>query len=440
MIITFTIENWMSFKDEVSFSMVASREKQHGHRIPRVKKFPVRILPVTALYGGNASGKSNFFKALEFAKNLVVEGTKPDEMIPVEPFLLDDDCLEKPSRFKFELLINELIYEFSFSVTRDAVVEEKLVEINSTKEKILYSRKGKKYKINVSEKGKRKDFLKYVSEGTDNKQLFLTNSISQNVDKFRLVYNWFRDILTLVGPSTKVGSHYSTNEYISDLMGSMLERLDTGISTLAVEEIKIDQLGRSDVENRRLFKYLENNSDSIIFSKLGCTLNIEGEEAYLTTKRRVALHKKANGTTIKFEIDKESDGSQRVIDLLPMFMQISPSDFNKVYIIDEIDRSLHTLLTRQLLEFYLDNCSEKSRSQLLFTTHDVLLMDQDLLRRDEMWVAERDNEGSSDIVSLGEYKDIRNDKDIRKSYLQGRFGGVPRILLNSSIINQQETD
>ena len=100
--------------------------------------------------------------------------------------------------------------------------------------------------------------------------------------------------------------------------------------------------------------------------------------------------------------------------------------------IDEVDRSLHTLLTRRLLQAYLASCSADSRTQLLLTTHDVLLMDQQLLRRDEMWVAERKLNGVSILVSFSDYKDVRYDKDIRKSYLQGRLGGIPRILLGGN--------
>lgn len=90
-------------------------------------------------------------------------------------------------------------------------------------------------------------------------------------------------------------------------------------------------------------------------------------------------------------------------------------------------RSLHPLLIKRLLERYLAGCSSQSRSQLLFTTHNVLLMDQDLLRRDEMWIAERSDQGDSSLLSFSEYKDVRYDKDIRKSYLQGRLGGIPRL-------------
>ena len=111
-----------------------------------------------------------------------------------------------------------------------------------------------------------------------------------------------------------------------------------------------------------------------------------------------------------------------------------------MYVIDEVDRSLHPLLTRQLIVAYLANCSTESRAQLLIAAHDVLLMDQGLFRRDEMWIAERISEGCSELLSFSDYKDVRYDKDIRKSYLQGRLGGIPRILLSNALTNRREDD
>ena len=120
----------------------------------------------------------------------------------------------------------------------------------------------------------------------------------------------------------------------------------------------------------------------------------------------------------------KSDGTQRIIDLLPAFLELSNLKSKQIYFIDEIDRSLHTLLTRKLLESYLNRCANDTRTQLILTTHDVLLMDQNLLRRDEMWVTEREISGNTKLYSLSEYKDLRYDKDIQKSYLQGRLGGI----------------
>jgi hypothetical protein len=155
--------------------------------------------------------------------------------------------------------------------------------------------------------------------------------------------------------------------------------------------------------------------------------------AKLTAKKLMSFHQGTDGTEIRFEMHQESDGTLRLIELLPVFLRLADSSAEQVYVIDEIDRSLHTLLTRSLLQGYLSGCSAKTRSQLLLTTHDVLLMDKELLRHDEMWVTERDAAGASTLFSFSEYKEAGKDKDIRKSYLQGRLGGIPHILLHSPL-------
>ena len=442
MILSFSIENWMSFRDSVSFSMVASRERQHGERVPKVPKYQTRILPVAAIYGGNASGKTNFFKALSFVKGLVVRGTGPDSLIPVEPYRLDSESLEKPSRFKLELLIDEIIYEFSFAVTRKAVTQEKLVQITSTSEKVLYDRQGDE--PNFDSSLDKEQFLHFAFKGTRDNQLFLTNSVSQKVDKFRQVYDWFKDTLELIAPDSRFEpfEHFLDEGHpLYSTMNEMLPQLDTGISHLGGEKIPFENIPfpesfknklQEDVKEGMTIRFLASptNERFIITRKAG----------ELVAKKLVTFHSRSDGTEARFDIRQESDGSQRVIDLLPAFLEVSATSSKKVYVIDEVDRSLHSLLTRQLIEAYLANCSTESRAQLLITTHDVLLMDQGLFRRDEMWVAERNREGCSELLSFSDYKDVRYDKDIRKSYLQGRLGGIPRILLSNALTNRREDD
>ena len=141
MIISFKVDNFMSFRDEAHFSLAASREKQHGRRVPKVSKHQMRILPIAVIYGGNASGKTNFFKALNFVKRLVIEGTQPDSLIPIETFRLDTGSSNRPSGFEIVLLISDTIYEYGFIVTRKEVLEEWLVQVSSTGEKTLYHRR-----------------------------------------------------------------------------------------------------------------------------------------------------------------------------------------------------------------------------------------------------------------------------------------------------------
>src|SRR5438067_256544 len=108
MLIKFSVENWQSFRDEATISMVASRELQHKHRLPKVEKYKMRLLPIAAIYGGNASGKTKFFNALEFAQRFIVRVTQPESAIPREYFRLDKEYANKPTKFNFEILINDV--------------------------------------------------------------------------------------------------------------------------------------------------------------------------------------------------------------------------------------------------------------------------------------------------------------------------------------------
>ncbi len=439
MLLRFEIENWMSFRDTAELSLVASRERQHGDRLPRIRKYRLRALPVAAIYGGNASGKSNLFKALAFAKRLVVDGTQPDAPILTKPFILDDVSRAKPTRMKFEILVGDDAYEFAFAITSEHVLEESLTKVLSSTERVLYERKRNEIHFDDSlheSDADRQQFLRFTFQTTRDNELFLTSAASQNILEFKRVWSWFRDCLTPIGPS----SFFRPSEMLVDesnplstQVADALAALDTGIVGLDAQEVSLEEIGLiNDDEIRQLVRP-------------GRTVRIPGprgsRDRYLvsqddggvvTVKRLVARHPRPDGTEVTMSLSDEADGTRRVIDLLPAFCDIGDSLSTRVYVVDELDRSLHTLLTRQLLGSFLDACSPMTRAQLVFTTHDLLLMDQDLVRRDEMWVTERDVEGRSSLMSFSEYEDVRYDKDIRKSYLQGRLGGVPRLFFRAA--------
>ena len=430
MIIRFSVENWISFRDQATFSMIASRERQHGARVSKLDKYQTRVLPIAAIYGGNASGKTNFFRALSFAKTLVVKGSRLDSLIPVETFRLDDRGTTQPSRFAFELLVGETIYDFSFAVTRKAVLEERLVAITSTSEKVLYDRRDGE--PNFAPSLAKDPLLKFAFRGTRDNQLFLTNSVSQKVDNFRPVYDWFKNTLDLVAPDARFelfDQFLNEGHPLYTAMNEVLPRLDTGIAHLGSEEIPFENIPLPEPLKIELQEEVkEGMTIRLVAERMNNRFTITRKDGELIAKKLVAFHPKSDSTEAKFEMRQESDGTQRIIDLLPAFLDLSEQKSRKVYVIDEVDRSLHSLLLHQLIEAYLYNCSAETRTQLLLTTHNVMLMDQQLLRRDEMWVTERDASGATNLFSFSEYKDIRYDKDIRKSYLQGRMGGIPRIL------------
>jgi len=429
MLIRFSLENWMSFRDKVEFSMVASKERQHGERVPVLGKYKMRVLPIAAIYGGNASGKTNLFKALAFAKDLITKINQPDSRIPVEPFRLDYRSLENPTRFHFELLIHETVYEYAFALDEKQVLEERLVEVTSSSEKVLFDRKGSDPHF---DKTLAKDSaLIYAFRGTRDNQLFLTNSVSQKIDTFRYVYDWFRNSLTLFAPDRRFGpfeQFLDENNPLYDQMNHFLGQLDSGISHLGSEGVPFEGIPMPNETRRRLQEEIKDNHAALLFSDASNERYIiSRQDGQLASRKIVTFHPTAEGAETKFEIRQESDGSQRIIALLPAFLVLTQPASTQVIVFDELDRSLHTLLTRRLIETYLSSCSHSSRSQLLLTTHDILQMDQDVFRRDEIWVVERNDEGVSSLVSFSDFKDVRYDLDIRKSYLQGRLGGVPNF-------------
>ena len=439
MLISFTFENWKSFRDEASFSMVAGRVLQHAQRLPQVKNFGIKLLPVSVVYGGNAAGKSNFFEALHFARGFVVEGSKLDEPIPVTPFRLDAKSEKQPTKFSFQILCSERVYKFSFTVNRQEVIEEQLTEVKKSSEIDLYIRsKGGRIRMSESTTKNMDDeqFLEFVKRATPKNQLFLTRSIALNFQEYRPVFDWFKKNLKLVHSNSNVvmpqGS-VEMHEFQESAM-DIIPQLDTGIDKISFEKVKLHDLNFPDQLINRLEQDLQKeNSQSLISVKGGDRVKYYGvtrEKGKLVCHRWITHHKRRDGGEIKFEIDRESAGTVRLFELLPVLSAMFSKDSTKVYVIDEIDRSLHTLLTRELIENFLLLCNEDTRRQLVFTTHDLMLMNQQIFRRDEVWLTERDGDGSSSIFSMYDFKKTNTDKDVQKAYLTGRFGATPKLDLN----------
>jgi uncharacterized protein len=426
MLISFSLQNWMSFKDKIKINMVASRQTTYKERLPLLRDQNIRVIPIAAIYGANASGKSNICNALTFARHFIKKGTKTiDEKIGVQPFLLCASNKEQPSIFTFEIATDKDIYEYSFSATIDRIHGEKLTKLTLPVEKLLFERTNQKIEI-FEDDLEIKQHLENIRQLTRPNELFLTKTIENNSTGYKDVYLWFTQIMTVITPTSKLSElDYIVNPnhpYYSEAI-QLFNQLDTGVLKLGIgQEMEFDLDSalnqQKDVPKETIINLIED-----IAHERFLTSSKDGKQF---TKSVLSFHRCEDGTEIPFTLNHESDGTKRLLDLLPAFLSTKPG-LSSVFVIDEIDRSLHYLLLRFLLEKYLRSCNLDSRTQILFTTHDLLLMDQKLFRRDEMLVVEKNNQGASSVVSLDEYKNTRLDKDIRKSYIQGRFGGIPHI-------------
>lgn len=426
MLVRFTIENWKSFKDETIFSMEASRERRHNDRIP-VSNGGTKILPITALYGGNAAGKSNFFKALSFVRHCVVDGAKRDERpITSEPFLLDSEALERPTSFSVVLLSEESLYEYSFSIERGAISSERLARLSRTNENLLYERNGAG--ITFGKSTKNKDLLELAAKATQPNKLFLSVCSLLEVNNFRNAFDWFKKSLLLITSSRNAGAIILFEDSaVYSTMRRMLPLLDTGISRIDKKETPLDHPPDA------MRKSLEDMVGEGTYHELPSPHSSAGagfltrEKGKLMVKSIVPYHRRKDGVEVEFNIEQESDGTLHLVNLLPSIILLAMASRKHVVFIDEFGQGLHTNLTRELLEKYLMSCNRESRSQLVLTTHDSHLMDQELLRRDEMWVAEKGADGNSSLIPISCYKDLRYDKDLDKTYLRGVLGGAPRL-------------
>lgn len=421
MLINFSLTNWKSFQKNTEFSMVARDYMDHNDRLPVVSNPKLRLLPVGVIFGGNASGKSNFIEALKFCKWLILTGPKREGHLPIESFKLDSDSMTKATKFNFELLIDEKIYSYKFSLKENYVVQEKLSILTNELEKPLYIRRFNKIKFfNSLKKNK---LLELASTGIRKNQLFLTYIYEVDSGESWPVFNWFENSLAIVTPDS--APRFELIDYNSEsinAINSVIEKLDCGIAKINPEDItdkispsklsqlsKLITLGARIVENQTL---------------------ISQRDGKIHAGQLVTFHPAKNGKLIEFSLDEESDGTIRVLDLLPGIFDISKTSSQKVYIIDEIDRSLHSLMSQDLLQAFLNHCSTDSRSQMIFTTHDLFLMDQKFLRKDEMWLTDRDNDGNTSLISVDDFKIDKSNSKLYKDYLRGRFGGIPEVLFS----------
>lgn len=442
MLIRLSINNFLSFRDEVEFSMLATREKQHAERVFADQARELRILPVAAMYGGNGSGKSNFYKTLEFIRDLVLHPSQnPDERIPVRSFRLDGKSERLPSRFAIEVLAPDgRVYRYSIVVTGERVHEEKLEFVGLSGTKLIYFRDSDhafqpgdwfQESLPVEER----EFLVFKARDTLPNQLLLASLRGRNIRHVDGIINWFKDGLQLMTPNTvfkQLEISLSAIQGLGDYCDEALKKADTGISGLGRKNVPLSSipwgerpLGQ-DIE-KLLLKAIPEGKGMLMAGPTGERFTIYHDKDGLTATRLTTVHHAEDGRSVEFFMSEESDGTQRFVDLLPAFYDLGKSTSPRVFVIDEIDRSLHTTLTRNLISVYLKGLSQESRSQLIFTAHDVMLMDQDLLRRDEIWLAEKDRGGCSTLVPLGSQRGVRSDLVLRKRYLEGEFGGLPRI-------------
>ncbi|MCG6135264.1 MAG: ATP-binding protein [Nostoc sp. LLA-1] len=419
MLIEFSVGNYRSFKDQVTFSMVAANLVSRDKSLDVNNAFDVdkdlKLLKTAAIYGANASGKSNLAKALSFMKWFMVNSSKETQStdeIGVEPFRLSTETEGKPSYFELVFLMDGRKYRYGFEVTQERVISEWLFYVPKVRETKLFERNLDNIK---SSKNYNADG---IQQRTRNNALFLSVSAQFNVDLAEKILDWITDKLNIIsGLHDQLYLNYTVkcfinNKHRTDII-QLIKKLDLGISEIQVKQ-----------EDFTVDSFADEIPDELkkLIAKVG------GGKA---TSTSIGIsHRKfddsGNDKLIeKFDLKShESEGTKKVFALAgPLITALQEGE---ILIIDEFDARLHPLISLAIVKLFNSQETNPNNAQLIFMTHDTNLLNNKVFRRDQIWFTEKNRYGATDLYSLAEYK-IRNDASFESDYIKGRYGAIPYI-------------
>ncbi|MDP1679764.1 MAG: AAA family ATPase [Candidatus Nitrotoga sp.] len=438
MLIEFSCENYKCFAHEVRLQLTAANFSQHPNHVRKVSD-QLSALRAIAIYGANAAGKTKLVEAIKFAQGLINNPRRANAGIPHFPFILDKKLSEAPSRFEFIFFYRNQLFTYGFVAGAKHIEEEWLFVSVGKREYRCFERKTSsagKVEVEISTGLARKNSsaLKRYSElnqATAANQLFINKLDDFQSERANDVVTWFEDVLTIIEANSSYTSlelrAHTEQEFVS-FIGDYLRNSYTGVDSIETIVESFDAAkhlpGLSADKVEEIVAPLRISPDKSLLIQRGesSVLKISQVDGKLSVVRLQTIHKSAEGKDVAFGFENESAGTQRLANLLPAIYDLKFSE--RVYVIDELDRKLHPLLTKSLVQNFLDSTGCKN-GQLIFTTHETHLLDQEMLRRDEVWFIEKNiKNGESELIPLTEF-DVRHDLKIEKGYLQGRFGAIP---------------
>lgn len=417
----FSVENYLSFREQAVLSLIPSSDKEHPENINEISGSKYRALNGILVYGANASGKTNLFKAMTVALNLVrrCSELQPGQPIPIVPFKMDNDSKKKPSSFEFQFIAddgNKYVYGFKASVKR--IEEEYLYCYYSNQPTKIFDRtQCTEYSYSRGIKSRLETFEKVTNEN----RLFLSASAAWNATVTRAAYEWLSlgiDTYTNLQEFQDRAFEYYRDEKDQDKR----DYLDFTSELLQQADIKISRI---DFDYRTLTEDQVNQLPSIIVNNQLIRPQT-GFEHKVITKHSLEME---DGTVVEqcFGMGEESLGTELLLYFGPLLKDTFSK--GKVMMIDEIDRSLHPYIVKHIIQLFQNKKYNKKGAQLIATTHDTSQMTLKQFRRDQIFFTEiNPKTASTDLYSLDDFElPVRKTDNIEKGYLQGRYGAIPYV-------------
>ena len=397
MLIQFSAENFLSIKEKVVLSMLASNDSEHSaHLIPTDKK--ERCLKTAVIYGANASGKSNVLNAFWFMVNYVLTSHEKQLNKRTErvPFKFSNTTVKEPSSFEVIFVTNGVRYTYGFSATDKEVVEEYLYHYPNGRPALIFERK------NVGEFRFTTDveLQQSLKERNSNNKLYLSTAANWNYEKVKPVFAWFASCVVItknsVADSYGIDPEQLRDGSYRDMIASMLRVADFGIYGLQIRDTEA---------------MISHGKKADAYSNVDAVHQVKDEGG--------------NMVSYTLNMTEESDGTNSYFKLIGLVKRIL--DAGGLLVADEMDAHLHPLLTKHIVSLFNSGEYNKDGAQLIFTSHNTNLLDLDILRRDQIWFTEKKEEtAATDLYSLYDFS-VRKDTKIEKGYLIGRYGAIPFI-------------
>ncbi|WP_314818070.1 ATP-binding protein [Capnocytophaga gingivalis] len=432
MLIRFQIKNLYSFEEETEFNLLTNDSEHLPHHKRHCNE--VDFLHLSAIYGANASGKSNFVKAIGLLQIMVGEGKIIDDVNNYK-FRLSNEALTEPISLAIELLSNNKMYYYTLTFDQKKILNETLIEtFKDFEDHIIFERTLNDKKQEVSFiRGEVKDekermFLDLLSDKLLSKDELLLTFLAQkypneyaDIDN---VFEWFSDVLIVLNSNFKIrgiAHKFDTDNSTTKFANTFIPTLATGIQKIEVQKREIQW--DSD-EMKRLMDNIKKDPEQLFTT----THSETGEEATFViednnkvfVKRIFTEHLDKDGNKVLFPFGWESDGTKRLLEYVPLVNSVINTE--AVFVVDEIERSIHPMMIKELIRKISSDTS--AQGQLIFTTHESCLLDQEILRTDEIWFVQKDKNGATHMYSLSDFN-INNTANIEDGYLNGRYGGIP---------------
>lgn len=424
MLVEFSVSNFKSFKDLQTLSLTAARIKSKYKEIDSTNVIEVskslKLLKSKALYGSNASGKSNIVKALSTMALIVRNSIKDEEVIQrlVKPFALSSETENAPTFFQIVFINDGVLYRYGFEVQENKILSEWLFGSPNKIEVPLFTREGLNVEVNERKFKEAKKFDTLAHDGNEifrENSLFLSSVSAMGGVMAKSILSFFSRLNAINGLNdfrlselmkTKISSPNSENEKAEIL--ELIKAADLGIEDFGVTELKGDSVDEVTPEEvRSLFKQGAFKKPVSFFSK---------RSKYDEGQNRI-------GDVVGDFNDWESEGTKKFFFISPLLLRSLKE--GRLLVIDEFDARLHPTLTKKIVSLFNSNVTNPNNAQLVFVTHDVNLLKANILRRDQICFVEKDSYGSTSFKDLVEFKGVRNDSSFDKDYIQGKYGAIP---------------